>query len=147
MSSFLRTLSRNGTSRFKPGVSVRLYLPSRSTISIVCCGTTRTDRTSVMRTISPRPIAITKRTSSSGPISVPPHHGRGALDLHDAHALALGDHLGRVVGARPPQFTFDFHHAVIFVDLLDDQAGRTLDRVEPHRRVALAALEVLTQGR
>src|SRR5438045_203468 len=103
MSSFLRTLSRNGTSRFNPRVSVRLDFPIRSTLSIVWCGTTRTERTSVISTISPRPIAMTNRTSSNGPISVPPHHGRGALDLHDAHALALGDHLGRVIGARTPQ--------------------------------------------
>jgi len=38
------TRSTKGTMKFRPGASVLLYLPRRSTTQAFCCGTTLTER-------------------------------------------------------------------------------------------------------
>src|SRR5947199_7720479 len=90
MSTLVRTASRNGMSRFRPGFRVRWYLPSRSTTSIRCCGTTRTDRNSTVTTNIATIAASTRRTTSPGftYVSVPPHHRRCPLDFDHPDMLA-----------------------------------------------------------
>src|SRR5690242_21911755 len=85
MSTLLRTASTNGTRRFRPGLRVRLYLPSRSTTSIRCWGTMRTDRSTVTMANTTITIASTPITTSMAPSLyvgqiVAPHDGGGAVD-------------------------------------------------------------------
>src|SRR3954471_3343403 len=48
----------NGIRKFRPGVSVASYLPSRSTTHACCCGTTLIDRTTKMTATTNRTSAI-----------------------------------------------------------------------------------------
>src|SRR6185503_14625735 len=100
MSTLARTASTNGTRKFRPGVSVRWYLPSRSTTYMRCCGTTRTDRITVTSTNSAIPRITIRRMASA--MSIPPDHRRDALDLHHVHPLTGLHDLRSVQRARLP---------------------------------------------
>src|SRR4051812_38974368 len=131
MSTLVRTASTNGTSRLSPGFSVRWYLPSRSTTSIRCCGTTRIDRSTVITTISATKTAIAMRIIWPTYVSVLPHHCGCALDLDHPDPVARLERLRTVERPRPPGLAFDLYQPVVGVDPLEDQAARTLDRGEP----------------
>ena len=67
----------NGTSRLRPGLRVRLYLPSRSTTSWRCCGTIRTALASVITAISATAITSTAdQRPSRSPLGIPVAHRR-----------------------------------------------------------------------
>ena len=69
MSILLRTWSTTGTSRWMPGSSVRLYLPSRSMTKTDACGTIRTV---LNRMTATRPATTQEddgRESSTGSLS------------------------------------------------------------------------------
>ena len=68
ISTLVRTASTNGTNRFRPGFKVRLYLPRRSTTSIRCCGTMRTDRTKVITAKRAMTKMSTPITTSMAPL-------------------------------------------------------------------------------
>src|SRR5688500_3112641 len=105
MSTLERTASRNGTRKFRPGVSVRWYLPSRSTTYMRCCGTTRTERITAISTNSATPsITISKMLSAT---SDPPDHRGTALDLHHVHPFARLHDLIRLQRPGLPVLTVD----------------------------------------
>src|SRR6266508_7034640 len=140
MSTLVRTASMNGISRFSPGVSVRWYLPSRSTTSIRCCGTTRTDRTNVTTTKRANTAANVMRKTSS--TSIPPHQGGSALDLNDPDPFSDRIGLAHVVRPGEPGFTLDLDHSVLGVDGLHHDAGRSLDRLDAHRYAGATQVQV-----
>src|SRR3954468_7775274 len=141
MSTLVRTASTNGTSRLSPGFSVRWYLPSRSTTSIRCCGTTRIDRSTVITTISATKTAIAMRIIWPTYVSVLPHHCGCALELDHPDPVARLERLRTVERPRPPGLAFDLYQPVVGVDPLEDQAARTLDRGEPDVRVRGAVVQ------
>src|SRR5262249_12516948 len=140
MSTLERTRSTKGTSTLKPGVRVRWYLPSRSTTSIRCWGTTRTERIRTTTT-SRATIAATAMKNASS-TSIPPHQRRRALDLDHAYPLADGEGLGRVVRTGEPGLALDLDNAVVGVDRFKHDAGRALDRSDAHRHVRAAQVQV-----
>src|SRR5262249_8321475 len=106
--------SMNGVSTLKPGVRVRWYLPSRSTMSLRCWGTAQTDRTRITTTKSATSAANATRKNSS--TSIPPHQRRGALDLDHPYPLADGEALRPVVRPGEPGLALDLDDAVLGVD-------------------------------
>src|SRR5215470_17443843 len=99
-------------STFRPGRSVRWYRPSRSTTSIRCCCTTRTDLdrvTTISRTIATARISP-KIWSPDNSLS--PDERRCALDLDDPDHLARVDDLRCVVRPSLPQLAADLDHAL-----------------------------------
>src|SRR3954454_10233666 len=95
----------------RPGFRVRWYRPSRSTTSIRCCCTTRTDFESVMITSRTRPTARMMRNILVPVNSLSPDERRCALDLDDADEDASVDDLRGIVGPRLPVLPADLHHA------------------------------------
>src|SRR5689334_10951028 len=141
MSTLLRTESTNGTSKFRPGLSVRLYLPSRSTTSIRCCGTMRTDRSRVTTAKTTMTMMSTPITASMVPSLdvrqvVAPHDHGGAVDLDNPDALAREDLVRAVGRAGLPDLSIDLDRAVVGADLVEDGAVPALDRRDTERRLA-----------
>src|SRR4051794_26806045 len=131
MSTLVRTASTNGTSRLSPGFSVRWYLPSRSTTSIRCCGTTRIERSTTMTTISATKAASTIRIVCPTYVSVLPHHRGSALDLDHADPVTGLVCLRAVERPGPPGLAVDLDQPMVGVDPFQDQTTRTLDRRQP----------------
>src|SRR6478735_9198565 len=136
-----RSLSTKGIRIVSPGLSVRWYLPRRSTTPARACGMIRTDRTKTMMT-------NTIRTTSTTASAVPPafsikllipqmsgcfraggrrrryrNHCCCAINGRDDHLLACGKYSRG--GACAPDIAADFHQAAVRGHGLHDDGGFT----------------------
>src|SRR5262245_36252812 len=128
---------------FKPAGNVARYLPKRSTMPALACGTMRTDLNSTMaakRTITPRTMSsaymaqtLSDRTSAT-PYSADAlrdwkHDGGRTIDFRNSDLLAGFDDRELVDRASRPNLTAQLDLTGVLGDALEDQGALADERV------------------